>query len=316
MTDIVVLEGVGGAAIDALAAEYELASVERLEDVRTPERVRGLIVRNRTRVDAALVARLPALEIVARAGAGLDNVDVQAASEAGVVVTYAPVENTESTAEHTLALALSAAHRVVELDAEVRAGGWDRRLGQELTGETWGVVGLGRIGRSVAALARGIGMRTVGFDPAVERAEAERLGVALLSLDELLGTALVVSLHVPLLPATQRLLGAPQLAAMRADAILVNTARGELVDEAALLAALDAGRPAAAALDVREHEPPVQPDPFAGRRQVILTPHVAGLSRQAQARVTDTIARDVRAVLAGGEAVSAANFSRPERRVG
>lgn len=313
MAEIVVLERVEGAAIDALAADYELQSVDRAEDVPAPEQVRGLIVRNRTRVDGALLGRLPALEVVARAGAGLDNVDVEAASAAGVVVSYAPVENTQSTAEHTLALALSVAHRIVELDGEVRAGGWERRLGRELTGETWGVIGLGRIGRSVAALAQGIGMRTVGFDPAVASSEADRLGVTPLALDELLAAALVVSLHVPLLPETHHLIAAPQLAAMRPDAILVNTARGELVDEAALVAALDAGRPAAAALDVREREPPAQPDPFAGRPNVVLTPHVAGLSAQAQARVTDTIAHDVRAVLSGAEAVSAANFTRPQQ---
>lgn len=311
MAEIVVLERVEGAAIDALAADYELQSVDRAEDVPAPEQVRGLIVRNRTRVDGALLGRLPALEVVARAGAGLDN--VEAASAAGVVVSYAPVENTQSTAEHTLALALSVAHRIVELDGEVRTGSWERRLGRELTGETWGVIGLGRIGRSVAALAQGIGMRTVGFDPAVASSEAEGLGVTPLALDELLAAALVVSLHVPLLPETHHLIAAPQLAAMRPDAILVNTARGELVDEAALVAALDAGRPAAAALDVREREPPAQPDPFAGRPNVILTPHVAGLSAQAQARVTDTIGHDVRAVLSGAEAVSAANFTRPQR---
>jgi D-3-phosphoglycerate dehydrogenase len=314
MAEIVVLERVEGVAIDQLAAEFELASVDRPEDLVAPERVRGLIVRNRTLVDRSLLARLPGLEIVARAGAGLDNVDVEAASSAGVVVTYAPVENTVSTAEHTLALALSAAHRVAQLHGEVRSGGWDRRLGQELAGGVWGVVGLGRIGRSVAALAQGIGMTTIGFDPALSAVGGEPPGVRLVSLPELLAEALVVSLHVPLLPGTHHLIAEAELAAMRPDAILVNTARGELVDEAALAAALDAGRPGKAALDVREHEPPAQPDPLAERHDVVLTPHVAGLSSQAQARVTGTIARDVRAVLNGAEATSAANFSRPRRR--
>jgi D-3-phosphoglycerate dehydrogenase len=314
VTEIVVLEGVAGEAVDQLAAEFELARVDRPEDVAAPERVRGLIVRNRTIVDRGLLARLPGLEVVARAGAGLDNVDVDAASAAGVVVTYAPTENTHATAEHTLALALTAAHRVAELDAEVRSGGWDRRLGQELTGGVWGVVGMGRIGRSVAALAQGIGMTAIGFDPALTAAGAQQLGVRLATLPELLAEALVVSLHVPLIPGTHHLIGAGELALMRPDAILVNTARGELVDEAALAAALDAGRPGKAALDVREHEPPARPDPLAQRQDVVLTPHVAGLSAQAQARVTATIARDVRAVLDGADATSAANFPRPRRR--
>jgi phosphoglycerate dehydrogenase-like enzyme len=314
MADIVVLERVEGVAIDQLAAEFDLASIDRPEELVAPERVRGLIVRNRTLVDRSLLARLPGLEVVARAGAGLDNVDLEAASSAGVVVTYAPIENTISTAEHTLALALSAAHRVVELDGVVRSGGWDRRLGQELAGGVWGVIGLGRIGRSVAALAHGIGMTTIGFDPALTAVGAEPPGVRLVSLAELLAEALVVSLHVPLLPGTHHLIAEAELARMRPEAILVNTARGELVDEAALAAALDAGRLRKAALDVREHEPPAQPDPLAQRDDVVLTPHVAGLSAQAQARVIGTIARDVRAVLNGAAATSAANFSRPRRR--
>lgn len=314
MADVIVLEQVGGPAIDALGTDFELLHVDGADAVDPSGQVRGLIVRNRTRVDGDLLARLPALEVIARAGAGLDNIDVEAASEAGVVVTYAPVENTASTAEHTLTLALSVAHRVVELDSDVRAGAWNRRMGQELAGDTWGVVGLGRIGRSVAALARGIGMRVVAFDPAVDDAGARGLGAESASLDAVLAEALVVSLHVPLLPQTHQLISAPQLALMRPDAILVNTARGELLDEAALLAALDAGRPAGAALDVRSPEPPAQPDAFAGRRDVILTPHVAGLSLQAQARVTQTIVRDVRAVLEGAAAESVANFARPRRR--
>ena len=299
MADILVLEGVGGPAIDALERELAVERAPTLSDAGRLDDVRALIVRNATEVDRSALAALPALEVVGRAGAGLDNVDVPAAEDQGVVVTYAPTENTEATAEHTLALALAVAHRVCELDAVVRAGGWERRPGAELTGSVWGVVGLGRIGRRVARLAAGIGMRVVAFDPAVDEAEARAAGTEPVELAQLVAEARVISLHVPLVPATRHLVGAAELAAMRPDAILLNTARGGLLDEAALADVLTRGEIAGAGLDVREQEPPPAPDPLAALASVVLTPHVAGLSREAQARVTETVAHDVRAVLEG-----------------
>lgn len=299
MADVLVLEGVCGPAIDALERELAVERAAALSDAERLDDVRALIVRNATSVDRSALASLPALEVVGRAGAGLDNVDVSAAGDRGVVVTYAPTENTGATAEHTLALALAVAHRVCELDAVVRAGGWERRLGAELTGSVWGVVGLGRIGHRVARLAAGIGMRVVAFDPAVDADEMLAAHIEPMQLAQLLAEARVISLHVPLIPATHHLLGAAELAAMRPDAILLNTARGGLLDEAALADALARDQIAGAGLDVREHEPPRTPDPLAALSSVVLTPHVAGLSREAQGRVTETVAHDVRAVLDG-----------------
>jgi D-3-phosphoglycerate dehydrogenase len=299
MAEVLVVEGIAGPAVDALEAEFTLeraatpAAAARLDDVR------ALIVRNATQVDRHLLETMPRLEVIGRAGAGLDNVDVAAARAAGVSVTYAPAENTAATAEHTIALALAVAHRVCELDRVVRAGRWDRRFGTELAGETWGVVGLGRIGRTVATRARGIGMRAVAFDPALTDADARALGVEPMQLESLAAVAKVVSLHVPLTVATRHLVSKHLLDAMRADAILVNTARGGLVDEAALGAAIGNGTIAGAGLDVRDPEPPATPDALADLDQVVLTPHVAGLSREAQRRVSEAVAQDVRAVLGG-----------------
>jgi D-3-phosphoglycerate dehydrogenase len=313
MADVLALEGVDGPALQALAADFEVAHATTLDaadgDLGS---VRALIVRNRTQVDAAALERLPRLEVVGRAGVGLDNIDVEAMSAAGVVVTYAPGENADSTAEHTLALALAAAHRIPELDRDVRAGGWNRRLGRELFGETWGVVGYGRIGRRVAALARGIGMSVLAADPLLEPGETD--GATIVPLDRLLREALVVSVHVPLTAESNALIGAAELATMRPEAILVNSARGGIVDEAALADALRAGTIAAAALDVREDEPPGTPDPLAELDQVVLTPHVAALTHEAQERVVRRVAGDVRAVLSGEEPAEPANFGRPRRR--
>jgi D-3-phosphoglycerate dehydrogenase len=313
VAEVIALEGVRGPALEALAPDFSTAFLDGLDGTAETADARALIVRNRTQVDGALLERLPRLEVVARAGVGLDNIDVDACTAAGVVVTYAPGENTDSTAEHTLALALAAAHRVAELDRGVRRGAWDRRLGRELMGGVWGVVGYGRIGRRVAALARGIGMTVLAADPAVHAADATADGAELVSLDRLLAEALVVSVHVPLVDAARGLIGARELARMRPEAILVNTARGGIVDEAALAHALTTGQIAGAGLDVREQEPPPQPDPLADVEQVVLTPHVAALTPEAQQRVLQRIARDVRAVLSGGEAERSANLARPRR---
>jgi D-3-phosphoglycerate dehydrogenase len=313
MAEVIALEGVRGPALEALAGDFSTAFLDGLDGTAETADARALIVRNRTQVDGALLERLPRLEVVARAGVGLDNIDVDACTAAGVVVTYAPGENTDSTAEHTLALALAAAHRVAELDRGVRRGAWDRRLGRELMGGAWGVVGYGRIGRRVAALARGIGMTVLAADPAVPAADAAADCAELVSLDRLLAEALVVSVHVPLVDAARGLIGARELARMRPEAILVNTARGGIVDEAALADALRTGQIAGAGLDVREQEPPPQPDPLADVEQVVLTPHVAALTPEAQQRVLQRIARDVRAVLSGGKAERSANLARPRR---
>jgi phosphoglycerate dehydrogenase-like enzyme len=241
----------------------------------------------------------PQLRVIARSGVGTDSIDLDAATRAGVVVTTTPGLNDETCADHALALLLAALRRVVEHDASVRRGEWDR--GGALT--PWdlhrkrvGVVGYGRIGRSVVRRLRGFGTEIKVFDP-VAAVDPE---LACATLAELLAWADIVTLHAPLTPATQGLIGVPELAAMGPDAILVNASRGGLVDEPALVAALTGGRLRAAALDVFADEPPAN----AGLRylsNVVLSPHIGGLSREAMAAVGRQCVQQVLDVLAGRE---------------
>ncbi|HPB27424.1 MAG TPA: D-glycerate dehydrogenase [Acidobacteriota bacterium] len=248
---------------------------------------RGLVCLLTDTIDAALIDAAPDLQIIANVGVGFNNIDWAHARERGIAVTNTPGALTEATADLTLALLLAAARRVVEADRFVRDGrfaGWDLELllGLELNGATLGIVGLGRIGQAVARRARGFGMRIVyhnrsAVDPAVEAAlEARRL-----PLDELLRAADVVSLHCPLGPATRHLIDARALAAMKPGAILINTARGPVVDEAALVDALRAGRLRAAGLDVYEGEPAVHPGLLA-LDNVVLLPHIGSATETAR----------------------------------
>ncbi|MEO6834807.1 MAG: phosphoglycerate dehydrogenase [Candidatus Tumulicola sp.] len=273
---------------------------------------RGLIVRSETRVDGDLLARAPRLEVVARAGAGVDAIDVDAATAAGIVVVNTPGANTIAAAEHTFAMLLSALRHVPQAYASVRASQWERKLfvGHELYGKTLGIVGLGRIGSNVAARASAFGMHVIAHDPYVPASRAGALGVELCELDELLATAHVVTLHVPLTPQTRGMIGPCALATMRDDAVLVNCARGAVVDADALLRALDAGRLLVAVVDVVPEEPP--PAASASARllahdRVVATPHLGGTTFEALERIALEIAEDVVRVLGGRPASGAVN---------
>ncbi len=269
----------------------------------------ALIVRNQTRVDAELLQAAPRLRVIGRLGVGLDNIDLQAARARGVVVTAGRNANAIAVAEYVLAAMLHAARGLSAADASVRAGQWDRTRfgGRELWGSTLGLIGAGEIGRRVARRARAFGMRVIAHDPLVgpyDFAPAEQ-DIALLPFEEVLARADYVSLHVPLLPATRRLINAKTLAQMRPDAVLINTSRGAVVDEAALRDALDAGCPRFAVLDVREQEPPPSDDPLRSHRAVLLTPHIAGLTAEAQERTSQLVVGDVLRVLDGERAIGA-----------
>ena len=277
----------------------------------------GLIVRSETRVDRTLLAAGPRLALVARAGAGVDTIDVSAATEAGIVVLNTPAANTIAAAEQTFALLLAHVRHVSAAHDSLRDGRWSRTpfIGTELYGKTLGIIGLGRIGSAVAARANAFGMRVLAYDPFVPQARADALGVALRPLDDVLARADVVTLHVPLTPQTERLIGARALAVMRPGAMLVNCARGGVVDEEALLAALDGGRLAGAALDVVAVEPP-PPGGSATRLhrhpKVLATPHLGGSTHEALARIATELARDIVDVLRGGHGSGAVN--RPPLR--
>jgi D-3-phosphoglycerate dehydrogenase / 2-oxoglutarate reductase len=268
----------------------------------------ALIVRSQVQVDADLIAAGTHLVVIGRAGVGVDNVDLDAATRAGVVVVNAPTGNTIAAAEHTLALLFGLARRVAAADASVRRGEWRRTefTGLELRGRTLGIVGLGKIGQAIAERARALEMTILAADPYVTAEQAVAHGVTLVDLDELLGRADVVSVHVPLSRATRRLIGTAALARMKPDALLLNVARGGVVDEAALADALVSRRLAGAAVDVFENEPPVG-SPLLDAPNTILTPHLGASTAEAQVAVATEVAGQVLDVLEGRSARYAVN---------
>ena len=250
----------------------------------------GLVVRSRTKVNAALLARMPALKIIARAGVGVDNIDMAAATAAGIRVVNAPTAASISVAELTVALYLLMVRELLGPISDTRSGGWKRGThGHELSGRTVGFIGYGRIAREVAARARAFGMTILAFDPMLKYTPD---GTPLVALDELLARADLVSVHAALTPESRHLLDAAHLGRMKRGAWLVNVARGALVDETALLAALEDGRLGGAALDVFEVEPPVRRELLAHPR-VIPTPHLGASTHEAQARAGTQVVEEL-----------------------
>jgi len=269
----------------------------------------GLLVRSATKVTADLLKAASRLRIIGRAGTGVDNIDVPAASARGVLVVNAPGANSISVAEHACALMLSLARSVPAADRAMKDGKWEKKrfLGTELRGKTLGIAGLGRIGQEVAERARAFGMRIVAHDPFISPEIADRLGVQLLSLDELCAAADYLTLHLPATPETKHLINAARLAKSKPGIRIINTARGELVDEAALAAAIRSGQVAAAALDVFEKEPPSD-WALAQLPQVVATPHIAASTEEAQEQVGLDTAAAVRDFLRDGIVRNAVNF--------
>lgn len=319
--DILVTENIPGAAMDALRRSHRVRFEPDLW--KRPDRlceaaaaVRALIVRNQTEVGQELLGRAQRLEIIGRAGAGLDNIDVAAASRAGIVVANTPSQNAVSVAELTIGLLLALARKIPAADRHVRSGAWQRHefMGTELFGKTLGVVGLGRIGFLAARRAAAFGMDILAYDPYVDpdSPEVTELRARLVGLDELLAASDVVTCHVPCTEQTRGLFGYEQFCRMKPQALFINVARGEVVDEAGLVRALQEGRIAGAALDVRSLEPP-QPSPLDSMPNVVLTPHIGAFTQEGQDRVVAAVCRDVAAVLAGGAAIHYVNFPRPSR---
>ncbi|HEY5340516.1 MAG TPA: phosphoglycerate dehydrogenase [Candidatus Aquilonibacter sp.] len=273
---------------------------------------RGLIVRSETKVDARLLREAPQLEVVARAGVGVDAIDVDAATAAGIVVVNTPGANTLAATEQTFALLLAAMRHVPQAHAAVHAGAWDRKpfIGHELHGKTIGIIGLGRIGSNIATRAAAFGMTVLAHDPFIPASRASVLGVELLSFEELLQRAQVVTLHVPLTAQTRKMIDGRALALMRDDAVLVNCARGAVVDADALLETLESGRLRAVAVDVVPEEPP-PPGSASARimthQRVIGTPHLGGSTYEALERIALELASDVVRVLGGRPAAGAVN---------
>jgi D-3-phosphoglycerate dehydrogenase len=269
----------------------------------------ALIVRSATRVTAAVLERATKLRVVGRAGVGVDNVDLDAATRRGVLVMNTPGGNAPSVAEHTLALLLSLARKIPALDSAMHAGRWEKPKGQgtELRGKTLGLVGLGRVGAEVARRARALEMHVLACDPFLTEDTAREAGVILVPLDQLLAESDFLSLHTALVPETERMINAANLAKTKRGAYLVNTARGELVDEAALADALRSGQLAGAGLDVFAVEPP-KDSPLLSLSNLVATPHVAGSTAEAQEEVGTLIAQQVRDFLADGVVRNAVNL--------
>ncbi|MCU0483577.1 MAG: phosphoglycerate dehydrogenase [Chloroflexi bacterium] len=269
----------------------------------------ALVVRSQVKVDAAMIAAGSRLVVIGRAGVGVDNVDLDAATRAGITVVNAPTGNTIAATEHTLALLLALARKVAAADASVRRGEWKRSAftGVELRGKTLGIIGLGKIGRAVAERARAFEMTVLGVDPFVTAAQAAIHGIELVELDALLARADVVTLHVPATKATRGMIGVEQLARMKPSALLVNVARGGVVDEGAVADALQAGSLAGAAFDVYASEPPTADSPLLDAPRTVLTPHLGASTAEAQVAVAEEASAQVLEVLDGRPARYAVN---------
>lgn len=288
-----------------LVVKTDLKPEELLREVAEAD---ALLVRSATKVTAEVIEAAPKLQVIGRAGVGVDNIDVDAATRRGVVVCNSPEGNTIAAAEHTWALLLAIARNIPAADASVKAGEWKRSafVGVELLNKTLGVVGLGKIGSEVAVRGRAFGMKVLGCDPFVSADRAARIGAELVDLPELLRRSDFITLHVPLTRDTRGMLNAETLKLVKHGARLVNCSRGGVVDEAALAEALREGRVAAAGIDVFEKEPPTD-SPLVGLPNVVLTPHLGASTEEAQVKVAVDVCQQVLDVLHGRPARSAVN---------
>lgn len=268
----------------------------------------ALVVRSETRVDAPLIQAGRKLQVIGRAGVGVDNIDLEAATRRGIVVVNAPEANTISAAEHTLGLLLALARHIPQAHMQLQQGVWQRNqyLGMEVRRKVLGIVGLGRVGSEVTKRAQGLEMRVLAFDPYVSPEHARNLGVELVSLEELLQRSDFISIHTPLTPATHALLGSKELRLAKPTAYLINAARGGIVDEVALRQAVDQGWLAGAGVDVFTEEP-ARDNPLFGSDKIIVTPHLGASTAEAQTSVAVDVAGQVLAVLQGQLARYAVN---------
>jgi D-3-phosphoglycerate dehydrogenase len=269
----------------------------------------GLAVRSATKVTAALIAEAPALKVIGRAGIGVDNIDVPAATQRGIVVMNTPYGNAITAAEHAIAMMFALARQIPAADRSTQAGRWEksRFMGVELSGKTLGIIGCGNIGAIVADRAHGLKMRVIGYDPFLSEERAVDLGIERVSLDELLARADFITLHTPMTEATRGMLDAQALAKLKPGARLINCARGGLIVEADLAAALDAGQVAGAAIDVFVDEPATE-NPLFGRDNVVATPHLGAATAEAQENVAVQIAEQMADFLLSGAVANAVNM--------
>jgi D-3-phosphoglycerate dehydrogenase/(S)-sulfolactate dehydrogenase len=294
---ILISEDVWGAPFQKLEGSFPITRNDDLWN--NPEELKAslkdataLVVRNRTKVTAEIIAAAPKLKVIARAGVGLDNIDIKAADAAGVVVVAGLGANAVSVGELTLGLALALLRNVPGHDVATRDGGWVRTPGRELSGLTWGLLGCGATGLATAKLIQGFGCSVIGYDPYAKNLS----NIELTTFDDVLKRSDVVSIHMPSTAETNGSINASSLALMKPDAIIVNVGRGEVINEADLMAALKAKTIAGAALDVRAQEPPVKGE-MEEIGNLILTPHVAGITKESQLRINQILTSNIELVL-------------------
>jgi D-3-phosphoglycerate dehydrogenase len=316
---VLVKEKIAESGVELLGRDFDVELGLEMEDGQLEQRIGefdGLIVRSQTKVTGDLIDRAARLKVIGRAGTGVDNVDVEAATKRGIVVVNAPESNSVAAAEHTLALALALSRNVPQAHASLIAGEWARSrfAGNELYGKTLGVIGFGRIGQLVAKRAQAFDMDVVAYDKFVAAERFRELGVEHAeTTDELYGQADIITIHLPKTPETVNWIDAEAIAKMKDGVRIVNCARGELVDLEALEAGLDSGKVGGAALDVFPEEP-FTDHPLIGRENVVVTPHLGASTTEAQDRAGVATAEQVRAALAGGVVTNAVNIPavRPE----
>jgi len=310
---VLIAEELSPATIDALGPDFDIRTVDGTDRPALLESVASasaILVRSATKVDAEVIEAAPHLKVIARAGVGLDNVDIKTATTAGVMVVNAPTSNIVSAAELTVGHILSLARHIPAAHAALADGNWKRSAftGTELFEKTVGIIGLGRIGALIAARLEAFDMRVVAYDPYVTSARAQQLGVHLLSLDELLAESDFITIHMPKTPETTGMIGTPQLKSMKNTAYIVNVARGGLIDEDALHAALVAGEIAGAGLDVFVNEPPTG-SPLLALPNVVVTPHLGASTDEAQEKAGISVANSVRLALGGDLVPDAVNVA-------
>ncbi len=310
---VLIAEELSPATVEALGPDFDVRSVDGTDRpalLAALAEASAVLIRSATKVDAEAIAAAPALKVIARAGVGLDNVDIKAATTAGVMVVNAPTSNIISAAELTVGHILSLARHIPAAHGALALGQWKRSkyTGVELFEKTVGIIGLGRIGALITARMQAFGMQIVAYDPYVTPTRAQQLGVTLLSLEELLKQSDFITIHMPKTPETTGMISTDQLALMKPTAFIVNVARGGLIDESALFTALKSGRIAGAGLDVFVEEPPTD-SPLLGLENVVVTPHLGASTDEAQEKAGVSVARSVRLALDGELVPDAVNVA-------
>ena len=297
---VLIADSMSPRAAEVLAASSSIevdnrAGITAQELAAVISEYHGLLVRSRTKVNADVIGAATKLAIVGRAGIGVDNIDLEAASRRGVVVENAPSGNAVTTAEHAICLLLSLARNIPQATASLKASKWEKKKlsGRELMGKNLGVIGLGNIGRIVANRAVGLHMHVIAHDPFIGAEAAARMGVELVTLDELFGRSDFITVHTPLTAETSGLIGRPALSKVKQGVLIVNAARGGIVDEEALLEALESGKVGGAALDVFTTEPPPAEHPLIAHPNVICTPHLGASTDEAQEKVAVEVAEQI-----------------------